>query len=64
MAVRVSKDGSMIMSGSKDKSIKVFDFFSKQEIFHQVDAHDSFFLHRIHEFKTNRSDTRDCLCKQ
>ena len=39
MSVTVSKDSKLIVSGSADKSIKVFDIHSKQQVHHFVDAH-------------------------
>ena len=38
-SVALSADGRFIVSGSKDKSIKVFDMDTKQQLYHFLDAH-------------------------
>ena len=40
-SVEVSDDNKYVVSGSKDKSIKVFDFATKQEVHHFTNAHES-----------------------
>jgi len=37
--VAISADDKYIISGSEDKSIKVFDLEIKQQIYHFADAH-------------------------
>lgn len=39
MAVAVTSDSRFIISGSEDKSLKVFNFVTKQEIYHFQNAH-------------------------
>lgn len=38
-AVSVSNDNKFIISGSKDKSVKIFDAQEKSEIYHFTDLH-------------------------
>ena len=38
-SVAVSADGRYIVSGSEDKSVKVFDMHTKEEVHHFVHAH-------------------------
>lgn len=37
----VTSDNKFIVSGSQDKTIKVFDFHTKQEVYHFQNAHES-----------------------
>lgn len=39
MSVAISADSRLIVSGSSDKSIKVLDMHTKQQIHHFEDAH-------------------------
>lgn len=43
-SVVISKDNKFLVSSSWDKSIKVFDFDTKHEIYHFKDAHDGLFF--------------------
>jgi len=38
-----TNDERFIISGSGDKSIKIFDILTKQQIYHFVDAHEGKF---------------------
>ena len=40
-SVTISADGRFIVSRSNDKSIKVFDMYTKQQLHHFLDAHSS-----------------------
>jgi len=42
-SVAVTSDSKFIISGSSDKSIKVFDILTKQEVHHFQDAHQNYF---------------------
>ncbi len=46
-SIAISPDNKFVVSGSGDKSIKIFDLETNKQIHHFADAHDGNFLNNI-----------------